>query len=138
MHAEIEVIDVNPDLRTGRRRFIVRVGGETIGAFDSLQEALKYFAVPTNRSALKKKSLPGSASRSHLVRTFGKSGKHAVLAVLDEDGKVLYHIIVTPGTTTPVPTRSKPRLSSRRRWQPTTMTRSEPIQVLETRLETYS
>ncbi|MFW8645474.1 hypothetical protein GR223_29585 [Rhizobium leguminosarum] len=101
MHPDIEIIDLNPDPRTGKRAIIVRLGGETLGIYGTLEAARAYFALPSNKSALKKKSLPGSASTTRLVRTFGKERKHAVLAVLDADGTVLYHIVVTPGNVYP-------------------------------------
>lgn len=101
MHPNIEIIDLNPNPRTGKRAIVVRLDGETLGIYDSLEEARAYFALPSNRPALKKRSLPGSASATRLVRTFGKGRTHAVLAVLDDEGTVLYHIVVTPGNVYP-------------------------------------
>jgi hypothetical protein len=101
MHPDIEIIDLNPDPRTGKRAIVVRLEGETLGIFRSLDEARAYFAKPANRSALKRKSLRRSASATRLVRTFGREKQHAVLAVVDDDGTVLYHIVVTPGNVYP-------------------------------------
>ncbi|WFU10357.1 hypothetical protein QA646_05725 [Rhizobium sp. CB3090] len=101
MHPDIEVIEMNSDPRTGKPCVVVRLDGETLGIYGSLEQARKYFGNPVNARALKKKLLPGMVCGTRLVRSFGKMRKHAVLAVIDADGEVLYHIVVTPGNVYP-------------------------------------
>ncbi|WP_320197083.1 hypothetical protein RMR10_006155 [Agrobacterium rosae] len=98
MHPDIEYIDLDPNPSTGKRALIVRIEGDEVVASQSSPEGIRrYLADPANRRSLKKKSLPGVPSQSKLVRSFGKSNSHSVVAILDEDGNDLYYIIVTPG-----------------------------------------
>ncbi len=90
----IEVLEL-PAATPGRVIVVVRVDGEVVGTFGSLEEAQKHYRNSDNRRALRGAPLP-RLNKTKLKQRFGRDNTHAVLAVLDDEGKELYYIVTGP------------------------------------------
>lgn len=90
----IEVLEL-PAATPGRVVVVVRVDGEVVGTFGSLEEARKHYRNSDNRRALRGAALP-SSNKTKLKQRFGKANTYAVLAVLDDEGNELYYIVTGP------------------------------------------